>query len=129
MNRMVNKRNDWILITVVLVLAAILWAGMKLSRSKDVENGVVVVTVDGEMYGQYPLNQSMEKKIELSDGSYNILVIENGEADIIEASCPDKVCVEHRKVSKKNESIVCLPNKVIVTIDNGAESDVDSATH
>lgn len=124
-----STKNDLILIAAVLVIAFLLWVGMRISQGRTAENGVAVVTVDGEVYGRYALKQDVTEKIELADGSYNVLVIENGEADVTEASCPDKVCEEHRKVSKKNESIVCLPNKVIVTIENGMESDIDSETH
>lgn len=124
-----NTKNDWILIVIVLVAALALWIGIKYSQTENLENGVAIVTIDGEVLGQYPLDQDMTKKIEVSDDSYNVLVIKNGEADISEASCPDKICVDHHKISKSNQSIVCLPNKVVVTIENAEEWDVDSVTH
>lgn len=124
-----NTKNDWILIVAVLVAALALWIGIQYSQEENLENGVAIVTIDGEVYGQYPLNQDMTKKIEVSNDSYNVLVIKNGEADITEASCPDKVCVDHHKINKSNQSIVCLPNKVVVTIENAEAWDVDSVTH
>jgi len=54
---------------------------------------------------------------ELTDSGKNVLVIENGEASIKSATCPDKICVSHRKISKSGETIVCLPNKVVVEIE------------
>ena len=117
------------MIVVVLVIALTTWAGVVYTQEKNTKDGVAVVTVDGEVYGRYPLKHEMVEKIQLPDGSYNVLEIKNGEADISEASCPDKICVRHREVSKKDQNIVCLPNKVIVTIENGAESDVDSVAN
>lgn len=122
------KKNDKILIIAVLVIALIggivLWF-----TQKSVADGVVVVTIDGEEYAKYSLDENIHEKIELPDGSYNVLEIKDGQADITEASCPDGVCVDHRKISKTKETIVCLPNKVVVTIENGAEAEVDSMTN
>lgn len=124
-----KAKNDWILIAVVLVAALALWAGIQFSQGEDVKDGVAIVTIGGEVYGQYPLDQNLSKTIEVSEDAYNVLEIKDGKVDISKASCPDKVCVEHHKISKQNQSIVCLPNKVVVTIENGVESDVDSVTH
>ena len=120
-----HKRNDLLLIGILLLVALIISVGYGALQERGTKQPVAVVTIDGKEYGRFPLDQDTREYIELSDGSYNILVIENGVADMIEASCPDKICVDHKSISKKNESITCLPNKVIVTIVNGEESDVD----
>ena len=49
----------------------------------------------------------------------------NGKADIIEASCPDHVCVDQRAISKTGEAITCLPNKTVITIDGEEEAEID----
>ena len=60
-----------------------------------------------------------------ADGSgLNRLVIEDGKARIELASCPDGICSAHSPVFRNGESIVCLPNKVVVTV--VAEKDTDS---
>ena len=51
--------------------------------------------------------------------------IENGKADITEASCPDHVCVDQRAISKTGEAITCLPNKTVITVDGEEEADID----
>ena len=48
--------------------------------------------------------------------SINILVIENGKAYVNQASCPDGICSSHRPIGNDGESIICLPNKVVVEI-------------
>ena len=120
-----HKRNDLLLIGILLLVALIIGVGYGFVQEQDTKQPVAVVTIDGKEYGRFPLDQDTREYIELSDGSYNILVIENGVADMTEASCPDKICVNHKSISKKNQSITCLPNKVIITIENGKESDVD----
>ena len=50
----------------------------------------------------------------------------DGTADITEADCPDKLCVHQRAISKTKETIVCLPNKVVVEVTGSEESELDS---
>lgn len=73
----------------------------------------VIVEVDGETVGSYPLDT--DARYELSGGS-NVLVIEGGEAFMESADCPDKVCVNTGRISRSGEQIVCLPNRVLVKI-------------
>lgn len=122
---MVSKKNDMILIVALLSIALLMGIGFSFFRGTTTENAVAVVTIDGKEFGRYPLDTDVEERIELPDGSYNVLVIQDGVADMRSASCPDQICVKHRDIKKKSESITCLPNKVIITIENGEESDVD----
>ena len=123
------KKNDIILIAVLLVVALLTAGGMRIwqmNNTKDTAN--VVVTIDGEVYGTYPLSEDRTERIELPDGSYNILVISDGYADVTEASCPDQICVKHNHIRYSKESIVCLPNKVVVTVEGGEDNDIDGST-
>ena len=123
------KKNDVILIALLLVAALITAGGMRIwqmNNTKDTAN--VVVTIDGEVYGTYPLSEDRTERIELPDGSYNILVISDGYADVTEASCPDQICVKHNHIRYSKESIVCLPNKVVVTVEGGEENEIDGST-
>lgn len=122
-------KNDFILVGAMLLVALLLFFGMKIYQSQTTKEGVVVVTVDGDVYGTYPLNKDMEEKIVLEDGSYNLLVIKDGKADVTDASCRDRICVDHRPVNKNGESIVCLPNKMVAGVENSEESEVDSLTN
>jgi hypothetical protein len=75
----------------------------------------VVVTVDGQLFGEYSLREDRTLEIRSGDG-YNLLVVEGGYAYVRSASCPDGICAAHRPVSHEGESIICLPNKVVVEI-------------
>ncbi len=123
------KKNDIVLIAVLLVAAVLVAAGMRIwqmNNTKDTAN--VVVTIDGQVYGSYPLSEDRTESIELPDGSYNILTISGGYADVTEASCPDQICVKHNHIRYSGESIVCLPNKVVVTVEGGEDNDIDGST-
>ena len=85
------------------------------------------VTADGKFYGAYPLSQDQTVDIMKGEAVTNVLVIQNGMADVIEANCPDKLCVHQKSVSHANETIVCLPNKVVVEIKGGKKRELDAA--
>ena len=50
------------------------------------------------------------------EGQLNVLVIRDGEAFVESATCPDGICAAHRPVSHDGEQIVCLPHKVVITV-------------
>ncbi len=119
---MKKRKNDIILALALIAIAVLIWLFTYLSRS---EGASVSVTVNGELFGEYPLNTDTE--IRIGDGeSYNILVIKNGEAQVAEASCPDKLCINQGKISYEGQSIICLPNKVVVEVKGGKKSDYDA---
>ena len=90
------------------------------------QGALVVVTREGEVYGTYSLSQPQTVKIKNSKGkTTNVLVIRDGKADMKEADCPDKLCVHQKAISAENESIVCLPNRVVVTVTNSKKEGMD----
>lgn len=116
------KKNDFILIGVILVLAA---AGLLYMNLSQKTGDMVVVTVDGKVYKELPLNKDTTLHIEGVNGT-NLLKIENGYADIIEATCNDSICVHAKKIKHNEETIVCLPNKVIVKVQSNSDSGLDA---
>ena len=114
-------RNDIIFIAVLLLAAAVGLVYLFVFR----EGGDTVrVTVDGELYGVYSLAEDMTEDIRTGSDGLNRLVIRDGKAQIDEATCPDGICVAHHPIFRNGESIVCLPNKVVVTVIT--EDDADS---
>ena len=112
------KKRDIILIGSVLLIAVALLLVVELGRQ---EGAYVVVRVDGQEVGNYQL---MENGTYELNGGTNILRIENGEAYLTDANCPDKLCVHQGRISKTNQVITCLPNKLTVTV-YGAEEGVE----
>lgn len=78
----------------------------------------VQVRVAGEVITDFPLTEDHTYEIRGANGGTNLLVIQNGEAWVEEASCPDGLCVNMGKISREGQSIVCLPNQVVVEIVN-----------
>lgn len=115
-------RNDVIFILVLLLIAAIGGVYLFLFRP---QGNLVKVTVNGESYGVYSLNQNITKDIFTGDNKQqlNRLIIRDGKAYIETASCPDGICVSHRPIFRDGESIVCLPNGVVITVKTTDDTD------
>lgn len=110
------KKQDWILFGIIVAVAL---AGYLFYTFAVQEPGqVVVVAVDGQEYGRYPLSEDQEIVV----GEGNRLVIRDGSAYMIWADCPDQLCVRQKSISRTGETIVCLPNRVVATVE-GEESD------
>ena len=106
-------RNDIIFISALLILALVAAGALYFFRSAG---DTVIVTVDGKGFGEYPLNEDREIEISHGDDAYNLLIIEDGVAYVKYASCPDGICSSHRPIELDGESIICLPNKVVIEI-------------
>lgn len=126
-----KKKNDRILIIFLLVLAVVSLLAVKLYQKRTTYDAVAVVTVDGKEYGRYPLTENARITIDAGNGNINVLVIRDGYADIVKATCPDKICVNHAKIRGNGQTMVCLPNQVVVEIVNQKEEseDVDLSTN
>ena len=105
-------RNDFILIAVIVLVAIISFLIFKLTQKSGMG---ITVNIDGKTVAEYALDKDLKKDI-VTDYGKNVLVIKNGKAYILEADCPDKICVGHKAISKTGESIVCLPHKLVVTV-------------
>lgn len=123
-------RNDIILISVIVIISVallLIWKLVYLKGQDTDSDACVEVTIDGRVYGTYPLSKDDTIEIKNGDGDVtNILVIKGGVADMTSADCPDHLCVKKKAISKEGESIICLPNKVVVTVKSDMKSDIDS---
>lgn len=60
---------------------------------------------------------------------YNLLICKEGRVQMVQSSCPDKICVHHTGISKVGESIICLPHRLVVEITNGKENELDGVVY
>ena len=117
------KKQDFILIAAVIAIAGIIFAVTSLTA----KNGAYVqVQQDGKVTQTLPLDKDAEIVIRTGKNETNTLKIENSEASVIQASCPDKICVHHKKISKDGETIICLPHKLVITVvDEKNDNEID----
>lgn len=120
---MIKKyKKDIILIVAILGIALLLFILFQVTKKPG---KYVVITQNGKEIARYALNENQEIPIPYEEYQYNILVIQDQKAYISKASCPDKLCVKQRSISKINETLVCLPNKMVVKVVGDEQPDVD----
>ncbi len=120
------KKRDIILVAVCLVIALAGWLFLHFTATDGIK---IQVKVSGTLTAEYFLSQSGTYEIHGAGGGTNLLVISGGEAWLTEASCPDKLCVGMGKISRGGQSIICLPNQVVVeVVGDESEDAVDFVT-
>lgn len=108
------KKRDWIIAAVILLMAAVVWL---IAKPDHTQASALKIMVDGEIMGIYPLDENREIPI----GDHNICRIEKGIVSMIWADCPDKICVKTKPITQTGETIICLPNKVILELISSEE--------
>lgn len=86
------------------------------------QNGEVIRTVDLQN-----VKEPYEFEIIAENGGTNTIRVENGKIGMIQASCPDKICVKQGFITNGVLPIVCLPNKLSVVITD-ENNDLDAMT-
>lgn len=118
------KKNDIYLAAGVAAAAFLLWLAQRFVLSSQGEQ--ITVMQEGEIVGTFFLRE--ENVLTFSDevGGKNVLVIRDGEAYMKEADCPDKLCMRQKAISKKGESIICLPHRLVVEVTTGEAAETDA---
>ena len=118
------RKSDVVLFIAIMACAAIFY--FFLSNNQAEPNARLIVKVDGEVIKTCSLE---EDQVFWLPGKTNEVSIQNGEVSMKEADCPDQICVRQKAISKEGESIICLPNKVVVSIVGGEEKELDAVTN
>lgn len=109
-----KAKNDILLAFMALILSATVIIIIKTGR---IPGKSVAVSVNGVTIETFSLNDNVEYEIHSEESRYNLLIIDEGSARIASADCPDKTCVRHKPINESGEVIICLPHKVIVSIE------------
>lgn len=118
------KKLDCLFIGVLVLIGVICLCMLFLWPKSAGEQ--LVITVDGEVYGTYRMQEEQEISVERDGRVVNVVVIADGRAHMKEADCPDHLCIRQGEISKRGETLICLPNKVVVEAQSEGEGTYDS---
>ena len=116
---MMLKKKELFIILGILAFSILLWGISAIVRKG--EHPTVKITVDGEEYGTYNLDE--DQLIHINDT--NTCEIRDGKVYMTEATCPDKLCIHQKAIDKTGGIIICLPNKVVIEGEKTVESNSD----
>ena len=105
------KKKDLIVISLLLIAAALFYVVPKMTRS---DGSKAVVIYDGNEIMRIPLDQD---GIYTAEGDLKATFeVKEGKIRFIHSLCPDKLCEGFGWISLKGETAVCMPAKLALII-------------
>ncbi|MCI7146411.1 MAG: NusG domain II-containing protein [Clostridiales bacterium] len=80
------------------------------------------ISSQGRLYGTYSLLEDRTIRVETSDGHFNVVCIRDGSAYVRKSDCAGQDCVHSHEISRNGETIVCLPNKLLLEVKGGEKA-------
>ena len=123
------RKADIILLVVLVIAGLAVSAVLAMSHS---DGDTVIIESGGDLYATYSLFEDRTVEVpapaslpgvkaanKSGTAAHNVVKIKDGKVSVTEASCLNQVCVHHSEISRSGESIVCLPNRMVVRIEGG----------
>ena len=124
-------RNDKILVLSCVVVTIIFWARFNvLTQGPDALSAVFVIggkevvrlPVDIDTLSQVTVSVPRgEITIEYGQGKVRVLPLDH-------SVCPNEICWRTGWISRSGQSIVCVPNQLVITLE-GAQPEIDFILH
>lgn len=116
------RPGDALLYFVCIAAAAVgLVTGLGGSKGRSVQ-----ISSPAGRY-RYSLDGVREVRVR---GAQGLLVVQvsNGQARVVEAFCPDHICVRRGWISREGDSAACVPNRTVIRIEAGGSGGFDAVT-
>jgi hypothetical protein len=118
-SRMWFKRKDLLIISS---LFALIFLTYLFNSFKSTLGETVVIQVAEKEPINLPLNKDRIIKVQGPLGE-SIIEIKNKKVRMLSSPCPDKLCVKQGWIDKTSQSIICVPNRIIIKIEGRADFD------
>ena len=109
----------FIFISLTFYLASILW--------NFPQGEYLKIQMGKKELGSFSLNQNITKIIEGPIGKSEV-IISSGKVRISKSPCTKKYCIHQGWIKKLNQTIVCIPNQITISI-IGNRKDYDSLNY
>lgn len=123
------RPTPWDALVAVLVVAC---AGLIFWIFRPSAGNILTATVvlDGETVAQFRLDQLTEPvTFDVPGAEWPItLEAEQGRIRVLHSDCPSQDCVHTGWVDRDRGQIVCLPNRMVVSVSGTQAADVDAVT-
>ena len=102
---------------ILLLLVAAFWLFHTLADNGNAH--IARISRDGVVLHEIDLDQVEDVytiTIHGTDGNYNIIEVRPGSIGMIEATCPDHLCIQMGFIYSDALPVTCLPNRVVIQI-------------
>ncbi len=129
MGKLKEYKIDILIYFVAIIFIVLIFAwGMGIKGNKkniSPVSSLVKVSVDGNIIETRPLNKDEIIKIDNEYG-LNVIEIKDGTVRMTESDCSNNDCVHMNAIHFDGESIICLPHRLVVSIDSDEEGEIDA---
>ena len=111
------------ILAILLAAAAALWHQTRSDPADGLETAgtkTALLYQNGQLLRRIPLTKDADNTftIESDGGGSNTIQVAHGKIGIIDADCPDKLCVKMGMVSSAAYPISCLPHRLVIQIED-----------
>jgi len=113
------KRSDRITAAIILsavAVLAVMWVVMH-----HASGSVATVRVDGKVVATFDLTSTAPRTLRVAGAIGPVDIATDGEGSIrvVDATCPDQICVKTHPARSPGDQIICVPNHMIITVESG----------
>ncbi|MFW6113473.1 MAG: NusG domain II-containing protein [Actinomycetota bacterium] len=121
-----NILNRWwapgdILLVLIVLAVSVLLICQSTAGAGGGADLDVAVSVNGEEVLVLPLDEDRPELVIDGYQGKSHIEIAGGRVRMVDSACPEKLCVRTGWISSPGESIVCLPNRVVIEVRGGKE--------
>lgn len=121
------KTRSWIIGIAALLLlsaAAMLWTG------GQTDGRIANIYVDGQCVRSIELDALTARETFTVPGrqGYNVVCAEPGRICVLEADCPDQICVRAGWLHDSAAPIVCLPHRLVIQLEDAPAAQIDAVS-
>lgn len=121
---------DKVLMVSILVLSL---AGLTFVSAMGIDGNqkYAIIKENGKIIKKISVSEREKNKIydfQFGDGYKGYIEINNGAVRMLEMDkniCPERICSDTGWISKKYQTIVCLPNKLSVSLEQKMDEELD----
>jgi hypothetical protein len=127
------KKGDKIVVIILLITVILSFGGTLIYKNviKGSEK-IAIIKSDSKILRTIDLNKVVEDEeftIKTKGGHYNTILVKNGSIRVNDSDCLHQECVKMGEISDPGGLIVCLPNKLMISINGENINGVDGATY
>lgn len=114
---------------VVLAIASLSLVAVNILNT-EIEEKYVIIKADKDIVEKILIDHSIDKKYSFKfKDEVGFLQVKNGKVRMLRMNddiCPRKICSETGWIENSIETIVCLPNKIVVSLEQKNENNEDN---
>ncbi len=120
------KPGDIILLAFFILFSIVLFLKPFAAKSNNL---ILEVIKDGKVVYELSLSSSGEWDISDEKVKFRFAILKDKKVTVLDSNCPQQICVKSKMISKPGETIICIPNKIILIIKGKEEPPVDTTTY